>query len=133
MDVSNFVVPSVNFGVIRVGRWSLLITISIIAIAVRLAPLTRSDLSFAYYPDDSFQYIQLADGMHDGCGFARLINRSCQTPEILRTPGYPVFLAAIGRKVRSFLAAQAVIGGIVGLAVAVWLMQEWSFFAAITA
>ena len=77
-------------------RRSIPLAIALIAIGIRLAPLLRSDLSFAFRPDDSFEYLQLADGMRHGCGFARLINGSCQPAEILRTPGYPLFLAALG-------------------------------------
>lgn len=111
----------------------MLIAISIVAISVRLAPLVRSDLSFAYYPDDSFEYMQLADGMRSGCGFARLINGSCQKAEILRTPGYPILLAAVGHNLRSVLVVQAVIGAIVGLIVALWLTYEWNFAAGVVA
>ncbi|MBV8774758.1 MAG: hypothetical protein JO166_20855 [Deltaproteobacteria bacterium] len=111
----------------------MLIAILSVSITVRLAPLVRSDLSFAYYPDDSFEYLQLADGMRSGCGFARLINGSCQTPEILRTPGYPILLAAIGHNLRSVLAVQAVIGALVGLMVALWLAYQWNFIAGVAA
>jgi hypothetical protein len=105
----------------------------LIAVVVRLTPLLRRDLSFAYYPDDSFEYLQLADGMRQGCGFARLINGACQTPEILRTPGYPAFIAAIGHNLRLILAVQAIMAGIIPLLVAISVMNEWSFAAAVIA
>src|SRR2546426_1147794 len=72
----------------------------------RLAPLVRSDLSFAFRPDDSFEYLQLAAGLRANCGFARLVDGFCQKPEILRTPGYPRFLALMSG-VRAALGSQA--------------------------
>jgi hypothetical protein len=112
---------------------SIPLAIALVAIAIRLAPLARSDLSFAFRPDDSFEYLQLADGMRHGCGFARLINGTCQPAEILRTPGYPLFLAAFGGNVRWVLAAQAILGGIVCLLVAQWVARYWNYTAAIAA
>ncbi len=112
---------------------SIPLAIALIAIAIRLAPLLRSDLSFAFRPDDSFEYLQLAAGMRQGCGFARLIDGSCQPAEILRTPGYPLFLAAFGGRVRWALATQAIAGGVVCLLVAGWVASRWNFSAAIAA
>jgi hypothetical protein len=134
MDVDGSQDRGPNRGVARLlRRWMLPIVISLVTICLRLAPLARSDLSFAYYPDDSFEYIQLAEGMRNGCGFARLISGSCQRPEILRTPGYPVFLAAVGHNLRSALVVQAVLGGIVGVMVALWLTHEWNLIAGVAA
>lgn len=116
-----------------VGRLPTLIAIAIVAVVARLAPLAHSDLSFAYYPDDSFEYLQLADGIRNGCGFARLINGVCQAPEILRTPGYPAFIASIGHNLRLVLAIQAVAAGIISVLIAAWLMCDWSFLAAVIA
>jgi hypothetical protein len=124
---------SQELSVARIGRWSALVAIAIIAVALRLAPLSHSDLSFAYYPDDSFEYLQLADGLVGGCGFARLIDGACQPPEILRTPGYPAFIAVIGHNVRLVLAIQAVMSGVISMLVALWLMYQWSFLAALIA
>ena len=95
--------------------------------------MARSDLSFALQPDDSFEYIQLANGMRAGCGFARLINHTCQKPEILRTPGYPVFLAVMNHGLRSLLMTQGVISAATGVAVAFWIMIAWNFRAAVAA
>ncbi len=109
------------------------IAIALVAIAIRLAPLMRSDLGFTLRPDDSFEYLQLANGMRHGCGFARLINGVCQPAEILRTPGYPLFLAALGSNMRWAMVTQAVLGGIVCLLIAAWVAKYWSFNAAIVA
>jgi hypothetical protein len=116
---------------VRIAVWP--VAISMIAVGLRLAPLLHSDLSFAYYPDDSFEYLQLAAGMRNGCGFACLINGACQAPEILRTPGYPAFIAAVGHNVRLVQATQAVMACIISLLVAVWIMYEWSFVVAVIA
>lgn len=109
------------------------LAIALIAITIRLAPLLRSHLAFAFRPDDSFEYLQLAAGMRDGCGFARRIDDSCQPAEILRTPGYPLFLAAFDGRVRWALAAQAIAGGVVCLLVAGWVASRWNLTAAIAA
>src|SRR6202011_4033745 len=76
-------------------KWAPIIAIALIATVVRLAPLLRSNVDFSISPDDSYEYLQTADGMRVGCGFARLIDGVCNPPEILRTPGYPLFLASI--------------------------------------
>ncbi len=109
------------------------VAIALIAAAIRLAPLLRSDLSFAMRPDDSFEYMQLAHGIRHGCGFARLAGGSCQPPEILRTPGYPIFLALFGDSIRWVLAAQAIMGGVVCLLVAEWIGGCWNLSAGLAA
>ena len=113
-------------------RW-ISISIAVIAAAIRLMPLVRSDLSFAFRPDDSFEYLQLADGMRHGCGFARLVGGKCQPPEILRTPGYPLFLAMTGGSVTWSLVAQAILAAVVCLMVARWIAGYWNLSAAIAA
>jgi hypothetical protein len=116
------------------SRWEriLPLALALLAVLIRLAPLLRSDLSFAFRPDDSFEYLQLADGLRHGCGFARLINGACGPREILRTPGYPLFLA-IMPSVRWALAAQAILAGLLCLGVASCIARHWNFAAAITA
>jgi hypothetical protein len=85
-----------------------------------------------YYRDDSFENLQLADGIRHECGFARLVNGVCQ-PGVLRTLFYPAFIATVGERVRSVLALQAVMAGILSLLVAIWVMYESSFVAAVIA
>jgi hypothetical protein len=119
-------------GTHRTTRW-ITISIALIAAAIRLMPLIRSDLSFAFRPDDSFEYLQLADGLRHGCGFARLIGSMCQPPEILRTPGYPLFLAITGGSIRWSLAAQAILAAVVCLLVARWIADYWNFPSATAA
>jgi hypothetical protein len=114
--------------------WVPIIAIALAAAVVRLAPLLRSNVNFSISPDDSYEYMQTAEGMRAGCGFARLIDSSCNPPEILRTPGYPLFLALIdGSDLRRALAVQAVFGGILCLLAAVWVRRVWGLQAAIVA
>ncbi len=59
---------------------------------------------------DSIGYIQLAEGLRSGCGFARMINGVCAPADIVQTPRYPAFLALMPNlsfaiMVRSLLAA----------------------------
>ncbi|HTY54036.1 MAG TPA: hypothetical protein VMB26_02485 [Candidatus Binataceae bacterium] len=110
-----------------------MIGVALLAASMRLAPLARSDLAHAFRPDDSFEYLQLADGIRHGCGFARLIQGTCRPAEILRTPGYPLFLAGVDGSIRWAIAAQAILGGIVCLMVAAWIAGYWNFSAAIAA
>src|ERR1700746_3447558 len=70
----------------------IVVGIALVALLVRLAPLLRSDLSFAFIHDDSFWFMQHADGLTHGCGFARWVSGVCAPPEIMRTPGYPLML-----------------------------------------
>jgi hypothetical protein len=65
---------------------SAIVLIALVAIGIRLIPLARG-ANFAILPGgDSKQYLELAEGLRNGCGFARLINRVCATPEVFRTP-----------------------------------------------
>jgi len=74
--------------------------------------------------NDSARYIQLAAGLRSGCGFARLVGGSCLGPEVLRTPGYPLFLAAIGN-LRCALVVQAVLSALACIVVAI--VTSWTF------
>ena len=115
-------------------KWAPIIAIALIATLVRLAPLLRSNVDFSIYPDDSYEYLQTADGMRAGCGFARLIDGVCNPPEILRTPGYPLFLALInGSDLRRSLAVQAMLEGMLCLLAAAWVSRVWGFRAGIIA
>jgi hypothetical protein len=115
----------------RSKRWQL-IALASVGVAIRLAPLMRADRTFVFRPDDSYEYLQLAAGMRHGCGFARLIGGLCQPSEILRTPGYPVFLAVMP-SIRWALFGQALMSGIVCFAVGWWLQRYWNRAAALVA
>ncbi len=107
--------------------------IALFGVVLRIAPLfARSGVDWAMKPDDSFQYIQLGQGLRAGCGFARLINGVCSAPELMRTPGYPLFLSLIPN-LRGALAAQALIGGLLCLLMAVSIRKHWGIKAALVA
>src|ERR1700730_14888804 len=84
------------------------------AIVVRVTPLTLvSGIGRVMDPNtDSEAYVALATGLQHGCGFARTSERGCVPlpepsirhmamrvgnvntfPELMRTPGYPIFLS----------------------------------------
>jgi hypothetical protein len=103
-----------------------------IAVFIRSIGLFRSDLGFALLPDDSFEYLELARGMLHGCGFARLLDGACESPEILRTPGYPLLLTTLP-DTRWIIAAQALLAGVTCWLVATWVRRRWSPAAAVLA
>jgi 4-amino-4-deoxy-L-arabinose transferase-like glycosyltransferase len=102
--------------------WPMLV-VGVVALALRLAPLLYHGLGWALAHNDSLRYVELAKGLQSGCGFARLIDGNCAPPEVLRTPGYPVFLLAM-RSLRTALIFQAILGAslcvFVGYFVSVW-------------
>src|ERR1700693_2379523 len=83
-----------------------LFAIALIALVVRLLTLARPGINWAFSSYDSVQYTELADGLRNGCGFARLVDSKCAPPETLRTPGYPIFLR-LTSSLRSAIALQA--------------------------
>src|SRR5260370_31296755 len=66
-----------------------LVFVAGIAFVLRAMWLVRPGSDWTLNPD-SILYVALARGMVHGCGFAPY-NGSCGAPEVLRTPGYPVF------------------------------------------
>jgi 4-amino-4-deoxy-L-arabinose transferase-like glycosyltransferase len=93
--------------------WLLLIGMA--ALLIRLAPLARHDLTFQT-GWDAADYIPLAQGIEHGCGFARLVNGHCGSPDVSRPPGYPYFVALMSN-LRTVLVVQAILGA----ALCVWL------------
>ena len=81
---------------------------------------------------DAWEYRELAAGIRHGCGFARLIGGACAQPEILRTPGYPLFVALFPNW-RLALVAQAVLCGVVCLLAGIWVGERWGVRAGIAA
>ena len=113
----------------RQRQW--LLSIGLLALLLRLAPLVRPDLKFQT-GWDAADYIPLAQGIEHGCGFARYADGKCGSPDVSRPPGYPFFVA-IMPNLRSVLVIQALLGA----ALCVWLgwfvAQRWGIAGGILA
>lgn len=105
----------------------ILIAIAAVALLLRLMPLLQPGAGWTL-GNDSARYVELASGLRAGCGFARLDGGVCGPPETLRTPGYPLFLAAFS-KPRIVVAAQAVLGAATCLLVGYFTATRWGFAA----
>src|SRR6266478_9287223 len=101
------------FGKNQESRMLALAAIALISLLVRLAPLIRPGIGWATKPD-SVDYIHLANGLVAGCGFERAEFGRCLQAELVRTPGYPLFLAVFS-SMRAALAVQAILGAAVML------------------
>jgi len=87
----------------------ILATIAGLLLVVRLCPLLRRPGVAWAMRNDSIAYIRLARGLATGCGFAPRFGEFCGPPELMRTPGYPVFLAAMP-SLRTALVVQDALG-----------------------
>ena len=107
------------------------ILIALLATFIRVMPmLVRTDVAYAFpgraylaegqqviageapwrnkaIHDDSFEYLQLADGLKYGCGFARLIASRCRRPKFSARLGIP--LPSTTTSLRSALALRVAI------------------------
>jgi 4-amino-4-deoxy-L-arabinose transferase-like glycosyltransferase len=110
------------------SRW-ILPGIAALALVLRLAPLLRGGVLM---DPDSNRYIELAQGLEHGCGFARWINGSCAPAETLRTPGYPLFLAAMPT-LRTAILVQGLAGAAVCLLIGLYVRECWGLAAAVAA
>ncbi|MGD0117804.1 MAG: hypothetical protein ABSD30_07050 [Candidatus Binatus sp.] len=81
---------------------------------------------------DTWEYQELAAGIRHGCGFARYIDGACAQPEILRTPGYPIFLALFPNW-RMPLVVQALLCGLICLLAGIWVGRRWGFRVGVAA
>lgn len=103
------------------------------ALLTRLAPLVRAGSSWATSNiSDTTGYWQLAQGLQAGCGFARYVNGICSSPEIMRTPGYPVFLALMPGD-RTAIAVQAIAGSVLCLMLGLFVSHRWGSRAGLIA
>jgi len=110
----------------------ILIAIACLSLTLRISPLARTNLSWAF-DQDSIGYVRLADGLKSGCGFApRLAAGGCGPAEVERTPGYPFFLSLF-HDTRSVLVVQAVLGTAVCFLVALFAWRQWGFAAGVLA
>ena len=103
---------------------AVLFAIALIALALRLLTLARPGVSWAYSSYDSVEYTELADGLRNGCGFARLVDSKCAPPESYRTPGYPVFLRLMP-SLRSAIAFQACMSAAVCFLLGSFVYRRW--------
>ena len=89
------------------SRLIYLAIVALLALTVRLAPLSRPGTAWMLTPD-SAGYIALAKGLRKGCGFVHWEHGACGAPEIMRAPEYPLFLLAIP-SLYSAVVAQAIL------------------------
>jgi hypothetical protein len=106
-----------------------LLVVSTIGFVTRVAPYVMNGAGLDL---DSFRYMELAKGLVTGCGFARRVGQSCAAPEVLRTPGYPMFLVA-SRSIAASVMAVSLSGAIVILASGMLLGSRWSHRAGLLA
>ncbi len=107
----------------------ILATIGAMALVLRLSPLLRHGTNWAMGAD-SGGYVQMADGLRSGCGFARKVGDRCDAPEIVRPPGYPLFLAAIPG-FRNVIAVQAALSALTCILLAAFVRPRWGSPAAL--
>jgi 4-amino-4-deoxy-L-arabinose transferase-like glycosyltransferase len=80
-------------------------------------------------PDtDSVAYVELAHGLQHGCGFARISDGNCLSPEVNRTPGYPIFLSVMP-DLWVAVIAQALLSGVTIFALGGFVSARWGFSA----
>ncbi len=88
-----------------------LVAVVMLAFVVRSIWLARAGSDWAVGAD-SHLYLALARGLRAGCGFAPYVDK-CGAAELMRTPGYPVFLVPFLAHLRLAILMQAALGAIV--------------------
>jgi hypothetical protein len=101
---------------VKFSRRAQLAAVVGLAFVLRAMWLLRSGSDWAVGAD-SHLYLALARGLKAGCGFAPYIER-CGPPEVMRTPGYPVFLVSLLTHLRFAILVQAALGALVCFIVA---------------
>ncbi len=103
-----------------------IIVVPVIYLLLQLFAVSHAPASLSLdRRSDGWEYVQLSEGLRHGCGFARYVNGVCGSPEILRTPGYPLFLAMFSNW-QWALVGQAFLCGGVCLASGMWVGSRWS-------
>ncbi len=98
---------------VKLSRRVQLAAVVVLAFILRAIWLLRPGSDWAVGAD-SHLYLALARGLKAGCGVAPYIER-CGPPELMRTPGYPVFLFPFLAHLRLAIAIQASLGALVCL------------------
>jgi hypothetical protein len=106
---------------------SVLIALAALAFILRLLPLLRSGDKWTIL-DDSNEYLALVRGLNSGCGFARMLDKVCKPPELLRLPGYPVFVAMMPN-LRTVILVQALVGTATCLLIGFATCARWGLAA----
>ena len=108
-----------------------LAAVAALAFILRSMWLLRSGSDWAV-GSDSHLYLALARGIRHGCGFAAF-DGICRVPEVMRTPGYPLFLVPFLEHYKLAILAQAVLGALVCVYVAKFLARRGDSLAGILA
>jgi len=114
------------------SAYAIIAAIGLLAMVARILPFATSGTSFAMSYGDSPRYSQLAHGIAAGCGLAIPTGQRCSGPEVLRTPGYPLFLAASGSLATSIVVSSALAGVICSL-IGLQTAQIWGTRAGLIA
>jgi Glycosyltransferase family 87 len=101
---------------VKFSRRAQLAAVVMLAFAFRSMWLVRAGSDWAVGAD-SYLYLALARGLRAGCGFAPYVV-TCGAPELMRTPGYPVFLVPFLAHLRLAILTQAALGALVCFIVA---------------
>ena len=115
----------------RFARAIPLAVVAGLAFVLRVIWLTRPGSDWTLN-SDSILYVSLARGIAHGCGFAPY-NGTCGAPEVLRTPGYPVFLMFFLSNFRWAIVAQALIGALMSILVGRFASRHYGRLAGIVA
>lgn len=113
------------------GSQRLLFALAGLALLLRLLSLLRPGDAWTVL-DDSREYLALVRGMHSGCGFARMFDGVCSSPELLRLPGYPFFVAILPN-LRAVVALQAAVGAATCLLIGLFTCKRWGLPAGVIA
>ncbi|MGH7782133.1 MAG: hypothetical protein ACREQR_20155 [Candidatus Binataceae bacterium] len=103
----------------------------IVALGLRAVWLMRAGSAWTV-ATDSVGYLALAHGIREGCGFAAM-NGSCGAAEVMRTPGYPLFLVPFLNHYRLAIFIQAIFGATVCILVAAYARRRYGLLAAVVA
>lgn len=113
------------------GNQGILFALAGLALLLRLLPLLRPGDAWTLL-DDSQEYLALVRGMHSGCGFARMVDGVCRSPELLRLPAYPFFVAILPN-LRTVVAIQALLGAATCLVIGLFTCARWGLAAGVLA